>query len=99
MCDSCHTGLRLQLATMCAVSDKGKPTERWRRKVTGLKSLVLHDSGTAGIQSAIGLPRCTQCNASSLGWRGGGDDSILHDRFHALIATFARSALLLTQCR
>ncbi len=30
---------------------KGKPTERWRRKVSGLTSLGLYDSGTAEIQS------------------------------------------------
>jgi len=30
---------------------KGKPTERWRRKVSGLRSLGLYDSGTAVIQS------------------------------------------------
>ena len=30
---------------------KGKPTERWRRKVSGLRSLELYDSGTAVIQS------------------------------------------------
>src|SRR5262245_21259459 len=30
-------------------SDKGKATERWRRKVTGLKSDRLHGSGTARI--------------------------------------------------
>src|SRR5262245_41929389 len=39
-------------------SDKGKATERWRRKVTGLKGAyleeALHDSGTAGIEPPRG---------------------------------------------
>src|SRR5262249_22149211 len=34
-------------------SDKGKPTERWRRKVTGLQGSEPQDSGTAGIESDL----------------------------------------------
>ena len=41
------------MARMVADLRQGKPTERWRRKVSGLKSLRLHDSGTAEIQSAL----------------------------------------------
>jgi hypothetical protein len=37
---------------------KGKPTERWGRKVSGLRSLELYDSGTAVIQSFHRTARC-----------------------------------------
>src|SRR5262245_6065659 len=58
MCESGHTRCAKQVARMVADLRQGKPTERWRRKVSGLKSLGLHDSGTAEIQSPFGLPRC-----------------------------------------
>jgi hypothetical protein len=53
MCESRHARKRKQVARMVADLRQGKPTERWRRKVSGLKSLRLHDSGTAEIQSAL----------------------------------------------
>jgi hypothetical protein len=53
MCESRHAHKRKQVARMVADLRQGKPTERWRRKVSGLKSLRLHDSGTAEIQSAL----------------------------------------------
>jgi len=71
MCDSNHAVRSNYGATMCADSRQGKPTERWRRKVSGLKSHALHDSGTAEIQSAHRAASVSD-DASYRWWSGGG---------------------------
>src|SRR6516225_3833962 len=54
MCYLCVTYKRrpmMQTSDSALGLVKGKPTERWRRKVSGLRSPGLYDSGTAEIQS------------------------------------------------
>ena len=54
--DACHIeSSESRAIVLTAINDKGKAIERWRRKVSGLKSLDqwLHDSGTAGIETPI----------------------------------------------
>ena len=48
---------------------KGKPTERWRRKVSGLRSLGLYDSGTAESSPSTGLYRRMLFVRHGNGWR------------------------------
>jgi len=49
---------------------KGKPIERWGRKVSGLRSLKLYDSGTAVIQSFHRTAAVRVfAHASRRGWR------------------------------
>jgi hypothetical protein len=68
MCEAHHAPRSEQGATMCADSRQGKPTERWRRKVSGLTSHSLHDSGTAEIQSAL-WAASVQDDASYRWWK------------------------------